>query len=383
MTAFSFACQRTYFQEVRSPSKAPTEILPSSNPAFKRAVPVPENSAQINQPTDKETTPSSPHREYIFPLRAKSKKKINFLFVLDPSTSMDPFLREIGRRLSPLLSHISDHDYWMAFTSADNGDQTFVKTDPMDQWQNNLDESRPYFGKLMNLEGPGEILKRQTLKERILTSNTPDKTTVFMNTVSQVLIESRHKYRGEEQPLRALKSAMERAAFDNGDFFRADMETLVTFIVTNSNEREGDPERATTAQDVKETFDSYLNPLGNKRFFHFNILVKDKKCLYQYKPNEAIGTRIMKLANITTGPEGNTSLCEEDFGPAFQRVSKLIETLVEYSVDIKEPFIPETFKVEFLSGSPLPYRLSAGRVIFEREPSENTKVKISFSIPPQ
>ena len=405
------ACQETHFQETYldlvSPSEAPAKI-PAVKSFSEKAVKLTKKPV---------LTPDSTYREYILFLRTKPKEKADFLFMLDVSGSMDPHLEKVGKRLLPLFSSITDYDWQLALTLADNGDpdDETIKNKPMSQWQDNTDSKKPNFGKLMRWEAPpvrqaDYSYKCSLLEERILTPQTPNYNEVFKASLShfpgiascvggpfplppfhqlsteQLLEAGRtgklyrplppfHQH-SVEQPLRALKSTMERVTFDNRDLFRKGVD-FFSLIVTNGEERSQDRERATTAQDVKDTFDTYLKPLG-KRFFHFSILVKDKECLKQN--HEAVGYSIMELAEITTGPEGNISICEEDFGPAFQEISKLIETLVERSVDIPEPFIPETLKVEFLSGSPLPYRLLGNRMIFEKEPLENTKIKISFSV---
>ena len=327
---------------------------------------------------------SANDREYIFLIDPNQKGKLDGLLIFDVSGSMNPYLELTAHRLQNLLSYISDYDWRLGVTLAENGDENEVE-----DWRDNKDSEKPHFGKLMRLEAP-PVLRRSDyhyqcslLEERILTPQTPNYNEVFLSTLSRKPLtcdlSPRPPYfqSGDEQPLRAMMSAMERVIFDNSDLFRRGVD-LFTLIVTNGEERRDDPARAASAQDVKETFDAYLKPLG-KRLFHFSILVKDEECLQ--KGHEAIGRNIMELAEITTGPEGNISICE-DFSHSFQLISKYVETLVERAVDIPEPFLPETLKVEFPDGAPLPYRLSGNRLIFEEEPAESVQVKISFSVPP-
>ena len=67
-----------------------------------------------------------------------------------------------------------------------------------------------------------------------------------------------------------------------------------------------------------------------KGFFAFNILIEDEECLKEsLSKNELakIGKRVARLAEITGG--FNISLCEADYGPSLQNISKAIEIFVE------------------------------------------------------
>ena len=337
-------------------------------------------------------------KEYTVTLPAKKKRLLDILIVLDTSGSMEHHLEKLGGRVLSLLDSISDYNWQMGFTTADHGDHEITKKENRDkissfaeaQWKEHVNDPKSSFGKLMMLEAEPIQLTEQSwefniLNQKILTHETPLYKEVFFNTVSHFP----NKQCGNppfcqkpmEQPLRSLKSAMERINLDNAELFRPGAD-FVSLIISNEEERQEDPGRAASAQEVADTFNKILKPLG-KRFFAFNILVLDKECQESEKrrggPKAAtasIGVEIGKLAHLTGGE--NISICADDYGPSLEEISKAIEVFVEQSVDIEESFVPETLKVEFLNGEPIPWELSGNRLIFKREPEKDREIRISY-----
>lgn len=344
----------------------------------------------------------SKYREYIITLKRQKKRQLDAQIVIDPSYSMDHHLIDIGERLFPLFTFIPDYDWQMGFINTNHGDHDVVKADGSEwkkhyvqaKWQDHIDGFFAY-GRLMPLEAKPTIVHKGAtglsttihgtlLDQRILTPQTPDHEKVFLYTVSH--FPSRHCKsppfcQGHlEQPLRALKSSMERVNYDNRDLYRSNTD-LVVIIATNEDERPGDQGRATTAQDIVDTFNTYLKPLG-KRLFVFSILIKDETCLKQEleeSQSAKIGKMVAELADLTGG--FNISICDPNYGEALKDISKAIKTFVEQSVDIEEPFLPKTLQLEFLDGDSIPWTLSNNRIIFEREPLQDTQIQISYQLP--
>ena len=181
-----------------------------------------------------ETEPNSQWREKTFTLKKSRKKTLEFVVILDTSPSMNRNLKKLGGKLSPLLTAISDYNWRMVFTTAENGNgrslvqwQDHAGGDPLEhialikksdlksrplQWNyrqqlyagfleklktfwQHLGDPFGSFGKLMNLEGPAikergsKDITFQVLTERVLTANTPDYEVIFKNTVSQETME--------------------------------------------------------------------------------------------------------------------------------------------------------------------------------------------------
>ena len=337
-------------------------------------------------------------KEYVVTLKAKEKRLVDILFVLDTSESMDHHLEKLGSRVLSLLDSISDYDWQMGFTTADHGDHEITEKKNKDrissfveaQWEDHAEDSKSSFGKLMPLEAEPVQLDEESwefkvLNRKILTSEIPNYKDVFLNTVSHFPKKlcglPPFCQKPMEQPLRSLKAAMERIHFDNAGLFRPEAD-FVSLIISNEKERLEDTKRATLAQEVVNVFNALLKPLG-KRFFAFNILVLDEECQTSEKERggakaltASLGTEIGKLATLTGGE--NISICAEDYGPSLQKISKAIEVFVEQSIDIESAFDPETLEVEFLKGAPIPWELSGKRLIFKEELDEDKQVKISY-----
>ena len=218
------------------------------------------------------------YRQYVLTLKAQQKRTVDFLIVEDVSGSMNSYLKELGQRLSSLLVSISDYDWQMGFTTADHGDHPSdeeKKTEVLLQaarWQDHVEDPWASFGKLMLLEeSPGNLVNLDGVNQNILTPHIPNYQDVFRHTVSHLPVKDcefpPHCHSGRiEQPLKVLKSAMERVDFDNEALFRPHAD-LVSLIIINEDEHD-DSEKATSAEEVVETFNTHLKPLG-KRFFCF------------------------------------------------------------------------------------------------------------------
>ena len=364
------------------------------------ASPLPERPPVVEAKPPKDPEPE--YSEKIITLKSPEQKVVDILVVVDASGSMSPYLEKLGERLSSLLSYIEDYDWQMAFitvnhsaTSHKNANNIekadFLQTQNKEIWQDHLDKLAA-FGKLMPLEREvGELLISEDTGEaqNILTSQTPDYKNVFFHTVSHSPSHSPFiKCENPpfcldhylEEPLRALKSSIQRVEYDNKEFFRPGAD-FISLIITNEDERSGkDPKRATTAGEVVEAFNTFLKPL-DKRFFAFNILA-DAFCVEKSKEMQVeakVGELVGELAVQTGG--FNINICDEDYSEGLQNISKSIETFVEQSVDIEESFIPETLKVEFPDSDPIPWKLVDKRLIFEEQPLEDIRVKISYKQP--
>ena len=402
LTVFLLACQpEVHFASTSELSKP--SVLVSSAPPIKdiKLEPPANTTKSLTGLSKKPEPPVEYRREYTLTLKAKERKAVDILADLDSSGSMDHHLGKLGGRVSSLLDFISDYDWQMGFITADHGDHKITKKAnrdiisslpdslPEDRWQDHVKDPKASFGKLMPLELAVQLTSKswkfQIFNQRILTPETSDYKNIFLSTVSHLPIKDCDKppfcQRGLEQPLRSLKSAMERVTVDNGELFRPDTD-FVSLIIANEEERAEDSGRATSAQDVVDTFNALLKPMG-KRFFAFNILILDEECREQEEDRggsktltASIGVEIAKLADLTGGK--NISICAEDYGPALKKISEIIEVLVEQSVDIEEPFVPESLKVEFLNGEDIPWKLSGNRIIFEREPPKDTEIQVSY-----
>ena len=331
------------------------------------------NSSEVIRINEKE-------RQVNLTIEKTKDSLLDILIVVDPSSSMQPHLQKLGKTLGALFTFIPDYDWQMAFITADHGDHENVLEDTSyyeDRWEDNATQFAS-FGSLMHLETSGRILR-----QKILNQNTEDYKSIFFDTLSHSpeincsLPPFCQKYL--EQPLRSLKSAMERTHLDNGSFFRPQAD-LISLIITNEDERSEDSKNATTAKDVVSTFDRLLKP-KQKRFFAFNIIIMSETCLQEElktvkKAN--IGNKIKELAELTGG--FNISICKPNYQENLKSISKYIETIVEKSVEIEANIIPSSLKVRFLNGPPVPWRISGKQLIFEKKLRKSTQIQLHYQV---
>ena len=306
------------------------------------------------------------------------RKAVDILVVVDASTSMNHHLTKLGQSLAPLLSAIFDYDWQIAFTTADHGDHgAYIPASGQDQWRSHVAETSPAFGRLMFLENSGRILKR-----RVLTPDMPDYESIFFHTVSHYpgiscgLPPGCHN--SNEQPLRALKSSIERAGFDNQDFFRPGVD-FVSLIIANEDERDQDPKRAARAEDVIQSFYKQFGGQG-KKFIAFNILVKDEACWQaeRAKSLASIGKRIGRLALLTGRQENNISICAASYQPGLQTISRYIKSSLENSVALSEDPVPGTVRVRFKKGGDIRWTLYGRKIVFQEKIERGSRIGVFY-----
>ena len=303
------------------------------------------------------------------------KALIDLLIVVDTSRSMFHHLNDLGESLGEILTLIPDYDWQIAFSSADHGDHSQPKAGLQAKWRSHTDASLGRFGSLMPLEDEGGILRR-----RILNKDIPDYRNVFFYTLSHT--EPRNCRRPPychgrvEQPLRSLKSAMQRAVLDNGALFRPRAD-FVSLIVTNEEERAEDRSRATSAEELVETFHRVFGHL-DKKFIAFNILVLDEDCLEREREAGStahIAKSIARLADLTGGE--NISICQSSYGPDLKSISQKIKSSLENSVALAMEPLPETLEVAF-EGPHARYELYGRQMVFERASSQPLSFSVSY-----
>ena len=87
---------------------------------------------------------------------------------------------------------------------------------------------------------------------------------------------------------------------------------------------------------------------------------------------------IIYLVELADGGD-NISICDPDYGPALDEVSKQMKAFLRQQlVEIEEDFIPESVEVEFLDGaSAISWELDGSFLIFGNV-TEDTRAKISY-----
>jgi len=187
-----------------------------------------------------------------------------------------------------------------------------------------------------------------------------------------------------EQPLRALKASIERLKEKSAPPPRPQLSPkakhLIVFIVTDEDERSPDPKNATRATEVVEIFKTAFPA---KQMRAFTMVVKNKAC-YQQQEQQAAGVyisygeRVAALSSLTGG--SSISLCEEDYGQVFEKVSKTIKTVIT-GFQLKQRVIaPKMVRVQFVTGKPVPWRLEGQNIVFDVAPERGSDIRVHYYI---
>ncbi len=310
-------------------------------------------------------------------LMAELETAVDILFVLDVSSSMKDNLKKLGSSMLALLTHIQDFDWQMAFTTADHGDHKKVNGEVASnqRWEDYRGDE-PHFGTFMNLEHRNKLLN-----DRILNPSNSFYKTIFLDTLTINDDNPRSLapfYQGDhEQPLRALKAAIERD--ENRNFFRPNSD-LIAFIITNEDERVEDLENATTAREVADTFQNQFS--SEKNLYGFGILIKerDTKCYRSQKrkgQSVEYGTRVSELAQETYG--ANISICSNDYGKDLEQISRIIRSRVLDNVYLKTAFPQsDSIQVEVTPTQDSEWKVEGRHIVFTPALKLGSEVQVTY-----
>lgn len=317
-----------------------------------------------------------------------SKESLEILLVIDTSPSMDENLEKLGENLESILSHIKNKNWRMAFITTDHGDHESSKN-KNEKWEDYKGDM-PKFGKFMFLEHAGTILDKFMLNKYI-----PSYKQIFTDTITRADSSDcelpPYCQEDNEQPLRSLKSAFSRYGADlqTQQFFKPHTDTIV-LIITNEDERDTDPQNATTAQEVINTYNTVFDG-QNKRLFGFTISIQDELCylaedhakfmgLFNYSKGGIVnyGHSIGQLSTLTGGK--NISICSPDYNKSLSNISLFTKHLVDSSIVLQKLFyIPKTLQISLSPIQPeISWKLYGRKVVFSKGIQPKTQVKVSY-----
>ena len=323
----------------------------------------------------------------IFTVGEISNKLVDFLFVLDVSPSMTDDLARLGQSFESLMSQVIKSNWRMFFTTADHGDHKFnivgnnnKKIFTQQKWED-YQGTEPVFGHFMNLESKGKILP-----QKYLDMSVPDHINVFKDTLTRSskdgCVRAPYCQGALEQPLRVLNSVLERVAQDSSSGIRKQAD-IVSFIVTDEDERKEDPLSATTAEEVVKAAKKLF---PTKKFSAFSVLIQegDENCLKQQierSEDSVYGTKVSELAKLTGGK--NISLCEKDYGSSLQELSTLLRSIIEGFSLKEKPISTADVKVEVLNNKrtiSTKWKLLGKQMVFEGGLEPGLQVKVSYFV---
>ena len=279
---------------------------------------------------------------------------LEVIFVLDVSISMEDNLNKIAGAFSSLMSSIEGFQWKMAFTTADHGDhqyffnpKTKVKSFPPPQRWEDYKGREPRFGRLMPLQ-----LGKTTLSDKILSAGDKNYESIFQDTISYRSLdfcsEPPYCQEGHEQPLKSLQSFILREGNEQEAHFFSPHDVFVAFVLTDEGERAEDPRQAVKADEILSSFEnifSYDKRQRKKMIVH-GISIQSKKCLKEQRQGRDAdySRELDRLVELTRGRK--VDICDEDYSPAFAKISKDLEKAVHEIPLKKEVFTSDEISID-------------------------------------
>jgi hypothetical protein len=293
--------------------------------------------------------------ESFYPNPADSLSKVDILFVIDNSASMQDEQLKLGDRLSSFVDSLKDVDWQIGITTTDTS-------------------SGPWGlkGSLLPLAGRAG--------ESILTKNTPDYEHVFANTV----VRPEGVGCGSncpsvvERPLEATGMALAKGVV-NG-LIRPGAE-LAVVILSDSDEGGNGLGVITTPQMLLQTANLIFQ--STKRITGFAIVVEpgNADCLSQerqYSANSFYGMNAALLAHLTGGVTGD--ICASDYAAPLKKIGERVLNLVS-SLTLSKTPLDGTVNVKLTPADPsVQWSVNGNIIEFNKPPQPGTRVDVTYLV---
>ena len=255
---------------------------------------------------------------------AGAGKKVDIIFVVDSSGSMDPFLRDVRQTFAGFIPSLSGLDWQMMFTTAER----------------NIGSMFSQNGRAITLEDNGKLLVGQ----KYLTKETRNYQSVFLDTLGSHDASPSVRADGSpnrdtaespcllapgcqdwnEKPLEALKASFS----NNRSFFRSGADVAVVIFSDSDEGEETPPENRVRTQDVIDAFQTEWGG-ENKRLKVYGIITtpnsaKDEACRAKYSSGVWGGEGIVsvELARMVQATGGaSMSLCDQSYAALAGRIT--------------------------------------------------------------
>ncbi len=278
---------------------------------------------------------------------------VDIVFILDVSRSMEDNLEKISLASSSLINSIEHLDWQITFTTADHGDSQYqcpkkniqIRTNgsgktqkfcpkkhrifppSADRWTH-YTGTDPKFGIPMPIQDG-----RRILDQNILDSSLPNYKNIFRDTITRNSYEKQSPCQwppycqgNHEQPLRVLKSIIERTKYPDRSFIRQQA-VLAVFVVTDEEERAEDSKNATTAHEVVNTFSTVFQNHPDKKMIVYGVSITNPSCLDKQHTVEAnYSQQLNQLVHYTQGM--SIDICQDSYQFAFSDISKQLRRYV-------------------------------------------------------
>lgn len=284
--------------------------------------------------------------------------KVDILFIVDNSASMEIEQASMGARFNNLVTAIQDLDWQVGVTTTDCSTGTFGIC--------------------------GDLLPLTGASGRIMTPATPTASQVFRNTIirpetvdciSRGLCPS-----GDEQALRAAISAIDKRTGINSGFFRANAATAIV-ILTDEDELSTGPASATNPLQVVSHFRTVFGARKTLRSYAITTLVGDSVCLQTQKDQQggvgAFGTFSIALAALTGG--ASHSICAPNYASLLTQIGNDVQGSVTDAVTLQHTPVAGSVVVTFTPSQSILWVVHDNVVEFASPIPVGTNIEVKYS----
>lgn len=299
-----------------------------------------------------------------------SAGKVDILFVIDNSYSMQSLQAKVASRFGSVVSSLADIDYHIGLTTTDLDSKNYDVDGKLQNWTGLGSPILSPFS--LNLDNifANSMVRSETLACTTLTFDCPS---------------------GNEQPLKATIRAIEQKDAANAGFFR-DSAPLAVIVLSNEDEL-SDGVTATTAQDtgavltptpVNSVISAVTAAFGSSKKFMYNgIIVRpgDSACLAQQRQvsvdnGSYYGAHVTDLAELTGG--STYSICDADYAQSLKNISNRVRDLLT-SFDLKKVPANGTVEVTLTPSASIKFHVVGKRLTFDSPPAVGTKIDIRYN----
>lgn len=282
--------------------------------------------------------------------------KVDVLFVVDNSGSMQDEQQKLSTALSSFVDSLSGLDWQVAITTTDISGGKYSTN--------------------------GQIVTMEGLSTKVLSQKIPNYEQVFLDTVlahgtpANCVNDPKDCASGDEQPLEATRLAVGLRNSDNYGFFRANSD-FISITLSDEDEMSRGGGGATTPETLISTVNSAWGL--TKLFSGYGIIIRptDTSCLNdQTATGGRVGSFVQRLADLTNAVTG--SICDQDYGPALATIGQRVRKFAT-SVSLSDVPIPGSVQVILTPSHPNITWIVVGQTVRLSDlPTKGTRVDITY-----
>jgi len=278
--------------------------------------------------------------------------KVDVLFVVDNSISMNEEQRKLGNRLQSFISNIETPDWQIGLTTTDVSGGRFSTN-----------------GNLVTWKGTGE---------KILTKSIPNYINAFKKSVvrEEALNCGTDCPSGDERALLAISMAVAKKETTNKGFFREGAH-FATVILTDEDESDAFDKHPLAPEILTGLVHAAL-PQNKYTAFSISLIPGDKACFDEQSPTGQYSLFTHALSILTGGVSG--SICDKDYGPTLADIGKNVSRELK-TLKLRFEPIPDTVRVVSKPfDADLTWEVEGRMVRLKKHPARGTKLDVYYMV---